>query len=166
VPESVRTDELEDLIEWLGEVTRLTDSSLLDEWEQLTTLSGARPFARAFRVLVRNAMFRRVELASHDDVDGLLELDMGDPDRASAFRDWDAALGDYYDEHDELGAGADARGPALLMVEELGRRWQVRQIIDDPEGNHDWSITATIDLDACDEAGELLVHVTGFGRLG
>jgi hypothetical protein len=52
------------------------------------------------------------------------------------------------------------------MIEELGRRWQVRQIIDDPDGNHDWSITATIDLDACDEAGELLVHVTGFGRLG
>ncbi len=42
----------------------------------------------------------------------------------------------------------------------------MRQIIDDPSGNHDWSITATIDLDACDEAGELLVHVTGFGRLG
>jgi len=179
VPESVRTEELEDLIEWLGEVTRLTDSSLLDEWEQLTTLSGARPLdqapppqrqvtgnPRAFRVLVRNAMFRRVELASRDDVDGLLELDMADPDRASAFRDWDAALGDYYDEHDQLGAGADARGPALLMIEELGRRWQVRQIIDDPDGNHDWSITATIDLDACDEAGELLVHVTGFGRLG
>jgi len=179
VPESVRTEELEDLIEWLGEVTRLTDSSLLDEWEQLTTLSGARPLdqapppqrqvtgnPRAFRVLVRNAMFRRVELASHDDVDGLLELDMTDPDRASAFRDWDPALGEYYDEHDELGAGADARGPALLMIEELGRRWQVRQIIDDPDGNHDWSITATIDLDACDEASELLVHVTGFGRLG
>jgi hypothetical protein len=104
VPESVRTEELEDLIEWLGEVTRLTDSSLLDEWEQLTTLSGARPLdqapppqrqvtgnPRAFRVLVRNAMFRRVELASRDDVDGLLELDMTDPDRASAFRDWDAA---------------------------------------------------------------------------
>ena len=36
VPESVRTDELEDIIEWLGAVVRQTDSSLLDEWEQLS----------------------------------------------------------------------------------------------------------------------------------
>ena len=179
VPESARTEELEDLIEWLGEVTRLTDSSLLDEWEQLTTLSGARPLdaapppqrqvtgnPRAFRVLVRNAMFRRVELASRDDVDGLLELDAIDPDRARGFRDWDEALGDYFEEHDEIRTDADARGPAMLIIEEAGRTWQVRQIIADPEGNHDWSITASIDLDACDEAGELIVHATGFGRLG
>ena len=179
VPESARTEELEDLIEWLGEVTRLTDSSLLDEWEQLTTLSGARPLdaapppqrqvtgnPRAFRVLVRNAMFRRVELASRDDVDGLLELDAIDPDRARGFRDWDEALGDYFAEHDEIRTDADARGPAMLIIEEAGRTWQVRQIIADPEGNHDWSITASIDLDACDEAGELIVHATGFGRLG
>ncbi|MFZ0529082.1 MAG: DUF3516 domain-containing protein, partial [Propionicimonas sp.] len=179
VPESVRTEELEDLIEWLGEVTRLTDSSLLDEWEQLTSLAGDRPLEtappplrqvtgnlRAFRVLVRNAMFRRVELASRDDVDGLDELDAADPQRAAGFRDWDAALGEYYAEHDEIRTDADARGPALLIVEEAGRLWQVRQIIADPEGNHDWSITATIDLDACDEQGELIVHVTGFARLG
>ena len=36
VPERVRTDELEDIIEWLGAVVRQTDSSLLDEWEQLS----------------------------------------------------------------------------------------------------------------------------------
>jgi Domain of unknown function (DUF3516) len=120
---------------------------------------------RAFRVLVRNAMFRRVELASRDDVDGLAELDAADPDRATAFRDWDAALGDYYDEHDQILTDADARGPAFLAIEESGRSWQIRQVIDDPAGNHDWSITATVDLDACDEHGELLVHVTGFGRL-
>ncbi|MFZ1409930.1 MAG: DUF3516 domain-containing protein, partial [Micropruina sp.] len=91
VPESARTEDLEDIIEWLGEVTRLTDSSLLDEWASLTTLSGEKVDAsdvpppnrsvtgnvRAFRVLVRNAMFRRVELASRDDVDGLAGLEAG-----------------------------------------------------------------------------------------
>ena len=39
---SMRTDELNDLIEWLGAVVRQTDSSLLDEWEQLTTRTGGR----------------------------------------------------------------------------------------------------------------------------
>jgi hypothetical protein len=35
VPEEARTDELTDLIEWLGELVRQTDSSLIDEWERL-----------------------------------------------------------------------------------------------------------------------------------
>ena len=78
VPESARTEELRDLTEWLGELVRQVDSSLLDEWERLTS-PGPEPLAggvrdekppavtsntRAFRVLVRNAMFRRVELAA------------------------------------------------------------------------------------------------------
>ncbi len=33
--EEQRTPELEALIEWLGEVVRQTDSSLVDEWEAL-----------------------------------------------------------------------------------------------------------------------------------
>ena len=36
VPERVKTDELDDIVEWLGETVRQTDSSLLDEWEALT----------------------------------------------------------------------------------------------------------------------------------
>ena len=35
VPEAARTEELDDIIEWLGELVRQVDSSLLDEWEQL-----------------------------------------------------------------------------------------------------------------------------------
>ena len=36
VPERHRTPELDDLVEWLGETIRQTDSSLLDEWEALS----------------------------------------------------------------------------------------------------------------------------------
>ena len=76
VPEEARTEELADLIEWLGELVRQVDSSLIDEWERLRNpvdevahLAADRPPAvtgnkRAFRVLVRNALFRRVELAA------------------------------------------------------------------------------------------------------
>ena len=78
-----------DLTEWLGELVRQVDSSLLDEWEKLRnprrsrgTGAGRRPAAapvtanqRAFRVLVRNAMFRRVELAALRRWEDLGELD-------------------------------------------------------------------------------------------
>ncbi|WP_040157944.1 DEAD/DEAH box helicase [Nigerium massiliense] len=180
VPEGLRTDELTDIIEWLGQVTRLTDSSLLDEWAELTAMSGdvadtqpedvappTRPVtgnARAFRVLVRNAMFRRVELCADDDVDALAQLETGQRVVMTRKR-WDDALGDYWDEHDEIGTGPDARGPAMLVITERGRTWDVRQIIDDPEGNRDWSIEAVVDLDECDESGELVVHTMNFSRL-
>lgn len=178
VPEASRTEDLGDLLEWLGEVTRLVDSSLLDEWAAMGELSSGTPAAadaappaahtvtgnaRAFRVLVRNALFRKVELAAADDLDALVALE---PPRSVMTRTrWDDALEDYYAEHDEIPTGPDARGPGLLQVAEEGRLWRVRQIIDDVEGNHDWSITAEIDLDECDEAGELIVRTQSFARL-
>ena len=178
VPEALRTETFVDVLEWLGEVTRLTDSSLLDEWSSLGELSGGAPIAadsapppertvtsnaRAFRVLVRNAMFRKIELAASDDVDGLAALEPAGTAMTRAA--WDAALGDYYDEHDEIQLGPEARGPGLFVVDEAGRTWGVRQIVDDPAGDHDWAITASIDLDACDDAGELVVRTLAFGRL-
>ena len=41
----------------------------------------------------------------------------------------------------------------------------VRQILDDPAGDHDWGIDAEVDLAASDEAGDAVVTVTGVDRL-
>ncbi len=108
---------------------------------------------RAFRVLVRNALFRRVELAALRRWDELGELDArsrgGTPDA------WADALEPYFDEYDEIGTGPDARGPALLLIESrAGTVGYVRQIFDDPAGDHDWGISAEVDLAASDEAGD------------
>jgi hypothetical protein len=40
IPEDAKTDELIDLTEWLGELVRQVDSSLLDEWEALRNPSA------------------------------------------------------------------------------------------------------------------------------
>jgi superfamily II RNA helicase len=175
---SARTEEVEDLTAWLGELVRQTDSSLLDEWERLTSPQAAVEAVRAassslddtpppvtanrraFRVLVRNALFRRVELAAlrrHDDL-GALDEDAG----WDAAR-WAAAMGGYFSEYADLGTGPDARGPHLLVIEEGPTRWTVRQIFDDPEGDHDWGISAEVDLAASDEAGEAVVRVLDVG---
>lgn len=183
VPESARTEDFDDLVEWLGEVIRLTDSSLLDEWEALTHPSDAgvvaapppeRPVTgneRAFKVLVRNAMFRRVQLIADDQPDELADLDAVDGATPSfTGDDWDAALEDYYAEHAEVLLDATARGPALLRIEPRvtasgERNWEVSQIIHDPEGNHDWQIQAVVDLDASDDVGALVLRVVTFGRV-
>jgi superfamily II RNA helicase len=174
VPEDARTEELTDLIEWLGELVRQVDSSLIDEWERLRNPEAEviapvddRPPAvtrnrRAFRVLVRNALFRRVELAALRRWDDLGELDAGTGWDAAA---WADALEPYFEEHDEIGTGPDARGPALLILDERPDEWRARQIFDDPAEDHDWGFSAVIDLAASDEAGEAVVAVTSVGQL-
>ncbi|MGA8209973.1 MAG: DUF3516 domain-containing protein [Nocardioidaceae bacterium] len=178
VPERVRTDELEDIVAWLGAVVRTTDSSLLDEWEQLShpgavvVTRDVRPpeperitgNERAFTVLVRNALFRRVELAARRRWQELGELESGTGSTMTA-EDWREALAAYFEEHDEIDTGPDARGPQLLLVEKLDRVWQVQQILGDPDGDHDWRITATVDLEASDAEAALVLDVTGLVRL-
>ncbi len=175
VPEEARTEELTDLTEWLGELVRQVDSSLLDEWEQLRNPApddapvriDSQPPAvtanvRAFRVLVRNALFRRVELAAlrrYDDL-GALDADAGwDADR------WAQALQPYFGLHDEIGTGPDARGPGFLIINTEPGRWTLRQIFADPAGDHDWGISAEVDLAASDEAGTAVLRVTAVDQL-
>ena len=47
VPDRHKTDELDDIVEWLGEMIRQTDSSLLDEWEALTDPESVQRAAEA-----------------------------------------------------------------------------------------------------------------------
>ncbi|MFJ1928365.1 DEAD/DEAH box helicase [Streptomyces sp. NPDC088131] len=179
IPDDIKSEDLEDLIAWLGEMVRQVDSSLLDEWEQLANpevetaeqaqerADEVKPVtanARAFRVLVRNAMFRRVELAALDRVRDLGELD-GD---AGWDEDaWGEAMDAYWDEHEELGTGPDARGPKLLKIDEDTEHglWRVRQTFADPSGDHDWGISAEVDLAASDEEGRAVLRVTSVGQL-
>lgn len=165
VPTEARTEELEDIIEWLGELIRQVDSSLLDEWESLTdpgaeadteeVAFGAdipRPISanpRAFRVMVRNAMFRRIDLASRRQWNELENLEDG-IDAA----EWEEQLLPYFEEYATIGTGPSARGPALFQVTEEGEFWRVRQVLEDPEGDHGWALLAVVDIPESDAAGE------------
>lgn len=183
VPPEAMTDELTDIVEWLRELVRQVDSSLQDEWEALTQAAdpaAARPAAeapatpppppdvttnrRAFTVLVRNELFRRVQLAAREADDELVALD---PEA-----DWPAGLDAYYAEHDAIGIDAAARSTALVQITDDpadaragSRSWQVRQVLADPAGHHDWGIDAVVDLDASAEEGVAVVRVTGLTRL-
>ena len=176
VPTAARTEELIDITEWLAELVRQVDSSLLDEWEQLTSPDlpldapvavpvRPRPLtgnARAFTAMVRNALFRRVELFARERYDELGALDTGSGWTAQRWQDAGDA---YFDEHHDVGIGPDARGPALLIIEREAEMWRVRQILDDPAGDHDWGIDVEVDLAASDEEGVAVLRVVGVGRM-
>ncbi|MGU3653984.1 DEAD/DEAH box helicase [Mycolicibacterium sp. A43C] len=174
VPTAARTEEVNDIVEWLGELVRQVDSSLLDEWEQLTSPelphdvpvavpARPRPLTgndRAFTAMVRNALFRRVELFARRNWTELGELDSGSGWNAQR---WAEAGADYFDEHDDIGIGPDARGPAMVIIDRQPGRWEVRQIIDDPAREHDWAMIAEIDLAASDEEGAAVVRLISVG---
>jgi hypothetical protein len=179
VPDGARTEGLDDIVEWLGALVRQTDSSLLDEWEQLTSGAAldqpaeARPTTpptlsgntRAFTILIRNALFRRVELAALRRAGELGELDA--PSGWDAER-WGEALDRYFAEYDRIGTSGEARSAQLLHLHpgEPGQRtWRVRQVFDDPDGDRDWGISAEVDLDASDAAGEPVITVLDVGPL-
>src|SRR5690606_24611797 len=112
---------------------------------------------RAFGVLVRNLMFRHVELAALDRPDELAAVDTG-----CDASQWTQALDEYFEAHDDIGTGPQARGPAMLMIDKQPAEWIVTQIIDDPSGDHDWRITLTVDLPASDEQGRVIAQVRSF----
>ncbi|MCU1476485.1 MAG: hypothetical protein JWQ64_1178 [Subtercola sp.] len=197
IPDEAKTEDLSDLIEWLGELVRQVDSSLLDEWEELTNpteiqgeadlvtgvgrgVTAVLPPAphsvvsnlRAFRILVRNELFRRVQLAALDKIDELGELEaasgsaLGSASGSRFTREnWADALDAYFSEYDFLGTGAAARSASMLSVTEQPGVWVVRQTFDDPEGDHAWGIDAEVDLVASAEEGVAVVRVLGVNSL-
>lgn len=55
---------------------------------------------------------------------------------------------------------AKARSGELFILDESKENsehsWKVRQIIDDSDGDHDWAITGTVDLDTTQSSGEVV----------
>ena len=147
---------------------------------------GQVPLTRnlhAFRVAVRREMFRRIELMARDDVEGLGRLDA-----PSGWGEdcWDAALTRYWDEYDWIGTDTAARAVSLAPLDESpdavalaaagvserliealeagGRRvWLATQVVEDPDGDHDWRLTALVDLAECDAAERAVVHLLNVG---
>ena len=137
----------------------------------------------AFRVAVRREMFRRVELMARDDVEALGRLDASSgwgEDR------WDEVLGRYWDEYDWIGTDTSARAISLAPLDEApdetalaaagvserlrealeasGRQvWLATQVLEDPDGDHDWRLTALVDLAECDREGRAVVHLLSVG---
>ena len=173
VPQEKRDEQLDDIISWLRVVVRSIDSSLVDEWENAGTDTDASEAAanlaapgakqavvedrRGLTVLVRNAMLRRVQLMDLDKPD---ELGALDKDWGYGVHKWEDTLDDYYDEHEYVNIDAKARSGELFILDESKENsehsWKVRQIIDDSDGDHDWAITGTVDLDTTQSSGEVV----------
>ena len=142
VPSAHLTDDLEDVIEWLGAMIRRVDSSLIDEWERLrdpdiVEVEPTPPVdfditanERAFGVLVRNELFRTVtSLATRRQITPEIE-----------------GIEAYFSAHEAIEIDADARSSRWVVIDL--QRGLATQTLCDPERYMEWVLEAEIDLAA------------------
>ena len=142
VPSAHLTDDLEDVIEWLGAMIRRVDSSLIDEWERLrdpdiVEVEPTQPVdfditanERAFSVLVRNELFRTVtSLATRRQITPEIE-----------------GIEAYFSAHEAIEIDADARSSRWVVIDL--QRGLATQTLCDPERYMEWVLEAEIDLAA------------------
>ncbi|MCI1935477.1 MAG: DUF3516 domain-containing protein [Bifidobacteriaceae bacterium] len=172
VPDEYFDDDLDDLVSWLRLIVRTVDSSLVDEWEaagqtgtedQERAAHAAPPTRRVvddkrgLTMLVRNALFKRVELIATENS---AELGRLDSDYGMQQRAWNDTLDDLYADHEEFLTNTDSRSAKFFILddskEKADHTWHVRQILNDADGDHDWAIDATVELDATQERGEVV----------
>ena len=172
VPTERVTEQLQEIIDWLGDLVVRVDSSLVQEWEALRA-AGAEDEAlppgagsalsddwSRFIRLVRNEMFHRVLLAERGSYAELGELD---GDTGFTERRWEDAVEPYFDEYDHMGIDEQARAAALFDTQRDGDILHVRQVFDDPQGDHDWAITAKVDIPASDDADHIVLEIVNVG---
>ena len=185
VPPVARTDEVADLEAWLGATVRQVDSSLLEEWERLRNPDGTDTFdgaasptpddrpdvtaePRAFRVMVRNEVFRWVQLLARREHAALAEVP------AVGGQAWAAkvvaeAIAPYWDDFAEIPTDAHARGAGFFVLDDSdgtgADAWPVTQTIADPDGFYEWVLEGTVDLAASREEGRAVVTLKAIRRL-
>lgn len=156
VPDELMTEELRAIISWLSALIRAVDSSLLDEWEAMSTgqalpasegdgtqgtelafgadEDGTVAFSanrHAFRTAIRRALFERVEAMSRDDVGALARLDEAcRTPIASPWgeEEWDSVLERYWAEHEWIGIDQRARATSLCALNEAPTREDVLEL--------------------------------------
>src|SRR5699024_12571432 len=123
---------------------------------------GLSAQARVLRTMVRAAMWQRVEHFAFEREQRLAELDGASGLNRSR---WEQVMDEYYDAYDDVGIDGPARSPQLLQITEESRIWRIRQVHEDPDGNHDCAIEADLDVEATDETGEPVLALTHHGDI-
>lgn len=163
VPDSFKTEPVQEMEAWLAGVLRGTDSSLLDEWERLRDPDyqpdavEEKPAAapditrdkREFTALVRTEIFRFMQQL----ILGKIEL---------------PALSEYHTEHERIRLDNEARNGRHTYVEpsEDGQSWRVCQVLVDPDELNDWQLEFSVDLARAREEGRPVLGLVSLQRIG
>lgn len=182
VPDRLKTDPIREIEEYLGEMLRRVDSSLLEEWERLRNpdfkaaeVLEMRPpgaeesekdithdpkvFTSAIRTRIFTFLASVARGAFGEALDSLAEdmpegLFLMD---AQGLRWNDQRLlevfATYHAEHGKFRLDAEGRALRHTLVTVQGGQWQVQQLLQDYNELNDWCLEFSVDLDQSRTAG-------------
>jgi len=169
LPDDVYAPVLEDVVEWLGELIRATDATLLDEWTLLAgrpvhdrlapdAPTAARPWPPpAWRTAVRTAAFGWVELLATRSYGALADRSGWSEDQLAE------AMAPYWAEYDGIAIDAPARGAQHITLTEHALRWVITQHLVDPEDDGEWRFVAVVDLETARAEGAPTLQLDQLG---
>ncbi len=183
VPEAARTEEVYDLLSYIGNIVETVDSSLMDEWElmkkrvalsaeldeedlaELERLPAPEAVQQPDQVRSALSQIRRAahellrSLAREDypQVLALLDQDSEDP--------WDVrrlktALEPFYQQYDEILFTPEARRSNATRIEVVKPGcWRVQQTLMDPAGDNFWYVDLEVTATSVKDASALRVRL-------
>jgi superfamily II RNA helicase len=182
VPEQLRTEEVDDVLEQLREMLRTVDSSLLDEWESLRGAGHAVVMSTSAaalgghddepRPLAQNprALGTRVRGELHRLLKALAQKRWDEAAAAVKAGTWTAEtlaaeLAPYFAEHASIDVTPAARRPNRTLIQPADEpgTFTARHTIVDPAGDEDWMIDAFVDARVV-AGSEPIVELRGIRR--
>lgn len=169
VPERCKTEEVEDLIQWLGGEIQSADASLILEWqrmqdpdsliqnqaeEQLEDETDITRDLRAFVVMVRNEVWRVVQALAQRDYSRLAQSLAEVAPSQWGSEELEQALAPFYDEYEALLTDPRARSPRYLEIDQGQDTWRLRQMLVDPQEDLGWALNLEVDLENSRKLGK------------
>ena len=167
IPEADKTERLHDVIAYLRGVITRTDSSLVEEWENLHEpehgQTGPPPEPKpldhdptAFRARVRAELMEVVAALARKEYEEAAELLRPAP-TAWTPQELEEVLAPFYADYDAIVFDHHARAHSLGRIERTGPgQWTVIQVLCDPAGDDMWFLKGRVDLwELTDREGRL-----------
>ena len=194
VPDSFKTEEILGIQNYLDELIRRTDSSLLEEWERLKNpefIAEEMKEEKAFHAdeaskdvtldkkkFVANARARIFAFLSqlrNRNIDGALELLSEDLSEGQVVADgenipWtenrlEELLLEFHSEHGNFRLDAEGRSVKHSIVVWTPSALKIQQILQDEEDVNDWEADFSIPLEESREAGMPLIRLDRIGSI-
>ena len=170
VPATCKDEEMETIIDYVGAIVRVVDSTLLDEWEklknpdrraaELTAEEGRLDTyditknKREFTVAIRNEVFQYVKALERQRLEWIVgNLKEFKSEQAVTLDVLKAGLATYRLDHQGPLTDRRARDPKLLTITPDGNVTHVRQTLLDVEEHNDWTFDFDVDIEASRASG-------------
>ena len=179
IPPAFKTEAIDEVATYLENLLRVTDSSLIDEWETLknpeyvanneantTKPKGPKDITHdraEFTRLVRNEIFRFVRMLAnkaYQEIDETFDLTQLYPEARWKYTELGNTMTEYHETHGWIRLDPSARNKTHTTITESDDRctWTIEQTLVDPDEQNDFQVIFECSLTSAKETGTITLH--------